>query len=254
MAGAAGRQEPVEDGRFGCAFFIPKGIAVRLPLVGENGEPADYPVAEQAAQPPDRLEPAPQTRAQGTRRRASPGRISPYLVPVVEQHVRQVAGEIATLVRNPGAGLQLDHVQQRVEHRPIQRPVQRVKGTAGEPILHGQAPRRADHALPQNPRDRIPARPERGKVRRAPSCPLLRAVTVPGLDHDRASPLRPGRPGHPRLPCRHERLATVDPLTQLPGDQQADLTPGRHPGHHAAIVGTPCDSGEVVFRGGRPAA
>jgi hypothetical protein len=39
-SGAAGRLEPVEDGRFRRALLIPEGIAVRLPLVGENGEPA----------------------------------------------------------------------------------------------------------------------------------------------------------------------------------------------------------------------
>ena len=51
LSGAAGRLEPVEDGRFRRALLIPEGIAVRLPLVGENGEPADHPVADQAAQP-----------------------------------------------------------------------------------------------------------------------------------------------------------------------------------------------------------
>src|SRR6185312_10148157 len=46
-----GRLEPVEDGRSRRAPLIPEGIAVCLTLVGENGEPADYPVADQAAQP-----------------------------------------------------------------------------------------------------------------------------------------------------------------------------------------------------------
>jgi hypothetical protein len=59
-----------------------------------------------------------------------------------------------------------------------------------------------------------------------------------------------GSPRHPRPFRRPERPGTVHPLTQLPGDQQVNLTPGEHPGRHAQIVGTTCDSGEVVFRGG----
>lgn len=44
-------RQPVEDGRDRRALRIPEGMAVRLPLVGINGEPADHPVADQAAQP-----------------------------------------------------------------------------------------------------------------------------------------------------------------------------------------------------------
>ena len=50
-SGPVGRLEPVEDGRSRRALLIPEGIAVCLTLAGENGEPADDPVADQAAQP-----------------------------------------------------------------------------------------------------------------------------------------------------------------------------------------------------------
>jgi len=45
------RLKPVEARRDGRAPFIGQGIAVRLPLAGEMGEPGDRLVAEQAAQP-----------------------------------------------------------------------------------------------------------------------------------------------------------------------------------------------------------
>ena len=45
------RMKPVEDGQRGSAHFVLQGIAVRLPLVGEMGEPGDCTVADQAAQP-----------------------------------------------------------------------------------------------------------------------------------------------------------------------------------------------------------
>jgi hypothetical protein len=64
------------------------------------------------------------------------------------------------------------------------RRVQRDKGTPGQPGLDGHLPLRADLAMPQDRRNRIPARPERGKMRRAPARLLLGAavITLPDLD------------------------------------------------------------------------
>lgn len=62
-------------------------------------------------------------------------------------------------------------------------------------------------------------------------------IDAPDLDHDRASSLRAGSPRHLDRSRRRERPGTGHRLTQLPGDQQANLTPGRHSSHHARIVG-----------------
>lgn len=85
-------------------------------------------------------------------------------------------------------------------------------------------------------------------MRRAPSRLAVRAaaITLPDLDHDRAGSLHAGSPRH-RRPRGRERPGVVHSLTQLPGGQRANLTPGGHSGHHAPIVGAAGCGGEVIF-------
>ena len=198
-------------------------------------------------QSPHRPKPAPQPGAQRADRRAGFRRIGPHLVPVAEQHVRHVAGEIAVAGRDPGIGLQLDQSQQRVERRPGKRPVHRVKGPPGKAVLDGHVPLITDHAVPRDRGHRITARPERGQVRRAPLRLLLRPVAMPELDDDRAGPLRVSGPRHPRLPRGHQRRATGHGLAELAGEQQLDLAPRGHPGHHARIVSATRSSRVAIF-------
>jgi len=84
-------------------------------------------VGRRQPQPPDRLQPAPDPGAQRAGRPARPEGIGPHLVPVIEQHVRDVAGEVALARRDRGVGLQFDQPQ----HLLNQPPVQRGRGSTG---------------------------------------------------------------------------------------------------------------------------
>ena len=188
-------------------------------------------VGRRQPQSPRRLQPAPDPRAQRAGCRACPGGISPHLVPVIEQHIRDVAGEVAVTGRDRGVGLPFDQLQ----YLPQQPSVQCGHRIAGEPVLDGHVPLTAGHPVPDDRRDGIAARSEQRQAGRAPRGFLVSALAAPGLHHQRPGPLAMSGPGHPRTPAGRERQPSADRLAQHAGKPGGYLIPGQRPGHHAAI-------------------
>jgi hypothetical protein len=189
-------------------------------------------VSRRQPQPPHRPQPVADPLAQRPGLRAGARRVVPHLVPVIEQHVRDVAREVAVPGREAGPGLPFHQVKQGIG----QRSGQRRDRVTRKPLLHRHVPLAAERTVPDELGNRIPAGTEKRQPGRAPARLLVGPVTVPDLDHDLARAPRAHRPGRACPPRRRQPPGAEHRLPEFPLEPRPYQRPIQRFTHLGAMV------------------